>query len=74
MSWRDTCVCKIDVKCNIASKYCLAFNIQYSASNERENEEILSIDQNYPPFTEHHKNGDEELVPKIIKLINFLEP
>ena len=29
--YRNTCVCKIDVKCNIASWYYLAFYSQYSA-------------------------------------------
>ena len=35
-----------------------------------ESEEILSIDQNYTPLTEHSKSGDEVLVSNIIKVRN----
>ena len=41
------CICEIDVKCNIASLYWLALQSQYPALYE--SEEILSMDQNYPP-------------------------
>ena len=55
------------MKYNIASLYCLAFHPQYPAFYENEN--ILSIGQNYP-LTEHYQSADEELEPNIIKISN----
>ena len=64
---KETCVCKIDVKCNIAIFYCLAFHSQYLVLYN--SEEIISISQNYLPHgrlqnwqrrinSEHYKSGN----------------
>ena len=44
---RDMCVCKIDVKCNIASEYFFALHIQKSAIYKSKE---ISIGQNLPPL------------------------
>ena len=54
----------MDVKCNIASYYRLAFKTRYSAFHE--SEEILSMAKITPPLTEHYKSCDKELVPNIL--------
>ena len=49
----DTCVCKINGKCNIASLYCVWFLTQYSASDD--NEANLNVAK-MNSLTEHYKS------------------